>query len=48
MAKTATSVHWAAWIIVHLYRLILAVIIVGIAAVYMAASIAVSIGKGNR
>lgn len=48
MIKTETSPHWSAYIVVHLFRLIMAVLIVGIAAVYMAACIATSVGKGNK
>ena len=48
MLKAETSTHWAAYIAGNLFRLIQAILIVGIAAIIMAASIAVSIGKGKR
>jgi len=48
MLKAETSTHWTAYIAVNLFRLVQAIVIVGIAAIIMAVSIAVSIGKGNR
>jgi len=47
MTKAETSSHWAMWTIVHLCRLVMAIVIVGITAMFMAASIAISIGKGK-
>jgi hypothetical protein len=47
MNKSETSPHWAGWIVMHLFRLILAILIVGITVFFMAASIAISIGKGK-
>jgi hypothetical protein len=48
MTNTDTFLHWVGWIIVHLYRLTLAIVIVGITAIIMTASIAISLGKGSR
>jgi len=48
MTNTETFPHWTTWILVHLYRLTLAIVIVGITAIIMAASIAISLGKGSR
>lgn len=48
MERTDTSPHWAAWIVVHLGRLIMAILIFSIAMLFMAAKIAISIGKGGK
>lgn len=48
MDKTETFSHWAAWIVVHLGRLLMAIVIIGVTVMYMAASIAISIGKGGK
>lgn len=48
MDKTETFSKWAAWIIVHLGRLLMAIVIVGLTAIYLAAKIAISIGKGGK
>jgi hypothetical protein len=48
MTKSETLPHWATYIVVNLFRLVQAIVIVFIVAIIMAASIAVSLGKGSR
>jgi hypothetical protein len=48
MLNSERSTHWAAYIAVNLFRLVQAIVIVGIAAIIMAASIAISLGKVRR
>lgn len=48
MDKAKTFSHWTAWIVVHLGRLLMAIVIVAVIALYMAFSIAISIGKGGK